>query len=418
MSSKKVFVRDLVDEYSVRAKNFGDHSSFEFFGVSNEDGITKSKNAAKDKVEDYKIIEQGCFAYNPYRINVGSIAYLDEDIKGFISPAYVVFKTKPKSIIPELLFKFLKSKEGLRQIKLYARGTVRQALRFEDLCKIELTIPHYDEQVKLFEKISLTENETIKLNNETDFQLNIVTQLRQAFLREAMQGKLVPQDKNDEPATELLKRIKAEKEKLIVEGKLKKQKPLPEIKPEEIPYQPPNDLIFVRLQDICHIEKGNIGIMKAAPGDYPLVTLSEERLSDKDYYFDCKAVIIPIISSAGHGKAEMKRMHYQEGKFSVGNILCAVHPFNYENFNARFLFEYMNNYKHDFFVKKMRGAANVSLRLDAIAETPIPIISIKTQNKFEELMQLLDELEKNINQSKEETNLLLQTVLREALEEK
>ena len=233
-----------------------------------------------------------------------------------------------------------------------------------------------------------------------------------------MQGKLVPQNPDDEPATELLKRIKAEKEKLIVEGKIKKQKPLPEIKQEEIPFDQPKDLTFVRLQDICHIEKGNIGIMKAAPGDYPLVTLSEERLSDKDYYFDCKAVIIPIISSAGHGKAEMKRMHYQEGKFSVGNILCAVHPFNYENFNARFLFEYMNNYKHAFFVKKMRGAANVSLRLDAIAETPIPIISIKTQNKFEELMQLLDELEKNINQSKEETNLLLQTVLREALEEK
>jgi len=99
MSSKKVFVRDLVDEYSVRAKNFGDHSSFEFFGVSNEDGITKSKNAAKDKVEDYKIIEQGCFSYNPYRINVGYIAYLDEYTKGFISPAYVFFKTKPKSII-------------------------------------------------------------------------------------------------------------------------------------------------------------------------------------------------------------------------------------------------------------------------------------------------------------------------------
>jgi type I restriction enzyme S subunit len=64
------------------------------------------------------------------------------------------------------------------------------------------------------------------------------------ILQLAVQGKLVPQDPNDEPASELMKKIKAEKEKLIKEGKIKKgkikkEKPLPPIKPDEIPYELP-----------------------------------------------------------------------------------------------------------------------------------------------------------------------------------
>ena len=52
--------------------------------------------------------------------------------------------------------------------------------------------------------------------------------LKKSILQYAMQGKLVAQDPNDEPASELLKRIKAEKEQLIKDGKIKKEKPLPE----------------------------------------------------------------------------------------------------------------------------------------------------------------------------------------------
>lgn len=108
---KKYKLADLVENFSVRAKNVGGSEGLEFLGVSNEDGITKSKYAAEDKAEDYKIIEKGCFAYNPYRINVGSIAYLNDDIRGLISPAYVIFKTKPNMVDDRLLLKFLKSAE-------------------------------------------------------------------------------------------------------------------------------------------------------------------------------------------------------------------------------------------------------------------------------------------------------------------
>jgi type I restriction enzyme S subunit len=62
-----------------------------------------------------------------------------------------------------------------------------------------------------------------------------------------VQGKLVPQDNNDEPASELLKRIKPEKAK---SGK--KEKPLPPIKPEEIPFEIPEIWVWCRLGEICN----------------------------------------------------------------------------------------------------------------------------------------------------------------------
>jgi len=85
----------------------------------------------------------------------------------------------------------------------------------------------------------------LEIQNELNYQLALLENLNQAILQEAVQGKLVPQDKNDEPASELLKRIKAEKAKLG-----KKEKPLPHIKPEEIPFEIQESWVWCRLGEI------------------------------------------------------------------------------------------------------------------------------------------------------------------------
>ena len=80
--------------------------------------------------------------------------------------------------------------------------------------------------------------------------------LKKSILQYAMQGKLVAQDPNDEPASELLRRIKAEKEQLIKEGKIKKEKPLPPITQAEIPYDLPQGWEWVRLGEIGNTQTG------------------------------------------------------------------------------------------------------------------------------------------------------------------
>ena len=74
--------------------------------------------------------------------------------------------------------------------------------------------------------------------------------IRETILQLAVQGKLVPQDPNDEPASELLKRITAEKEQLVKDGKIKKPKPLPEIEEDEIPFEIPQNWEWSRLDEI------------------------------------------------------------------------------------------------------------------------------------------------------------------------
>ncbi|MBN6712091.1 restriction endonuclease subunit S, partial [Haemophilus haemoglobinophilus] len=88
-------------------------------------------------------------------------------------------------------------------------------------------------------------------------------QLKNAILQLAIQGKLVPQDPNDEPASVLLEKIKQEKEKLIAEGKIKKSKKasdtLPYLKDSEIPFEIPESWVWVRLGDIGIYKKGPFG---------------------------------------------------------------------------------------------------------------------------------------------------------------
>ena len=78
-----------------------------------------------------------------------------------------------------------------------------------------------------------------------------VAELRKAILQLAVMGKLVPQNPKDEPASELLKTIEAEKQRLVKKGKIKAQKPLPKISQEEIPYALPEGWKWVRMDDLC-----------------------------------------------------------------------------------------------------------------------------------------------------------------------
>ena len=83
-----------------------------------------------------------------------------------------------------------------------------------------------------------------------------IKRLRELILELAVRGKLVPQDPADEPASELLKRIQVEKAKLVAEGKIRKDKPLPAIGEDEKPFDLPVGWEWVRLGDISEIERG------------------------------------------------------------------------------------------------------------------------------------------------------------------
>jgi type I restriction enzyme S subunit len=143
--------------------------------------------------------------------------------------------------------------------------------------------------------------------------------------------------------------------------------------------------------DVCTLEKGNIGITKAIDGEYPLVVLGEERKTHNKFQFDDEAVVIPLVSSTGHGHRSMKRIHYQSGKFSVGNILCAVIPKDKSKLSAQYLYRYLDLNKEKELVSRMKGMANVSLPMKSIAEVEIPIPPIEVQYDIVSIFEALEE---------------------------
>lgn len=102
--------------------------------------------------QPYKIVKNDFIAYNPYRVNVGSIGIKKDFLKNtYISNAYVVFSTK-KELLPDYLFLLMHTDRFNQLIKDNTTGSVRQTLSFENLCKIAVPIPSIEDQKLIIQK--------------------------------------------------------------------------------------------------------------------------------------------------------------------------------------------------------------------------------------------------------------------------
>ncbi|HQE50052.1 MAG TPA: restriction endonuclease subunit S [Fervidobacterium sp.] len=137
----------------VKTKN-KEGKSLKVYSVSNIHGFIESDEFFDRKVysvdlKPYKVVMENYFAYNPYRVNVGSIGLFTEKDAGLVSPAYVVFKIKnEQKLMPEFLYSNLKSPKYISEISRIAmsRGSVRRSLSFKDLGLMSIPLPPLEEQ--------------------------------------------------------------------------------------------------------------------------------------------------------------------------------------------------------------------------------------------------------------------------------
>jgi type I restriction enzyme, S subunit len=217
--------------------------------------------------------------------------------------------------------------------------------------------------------------------------------LRRLIVDLAVRGKLLAADALDMDVQEMLRRISTKADQLVSAGAIKKLKLISEIGDNEVPAAYLAHCTFARLGSIANLQKGLTGIQSSTPGEFPLVVTSADRGTCDHFDFEGASAIIPLVSSTGHGNASINRLHYQEGKFALGTILCAVFPFDEQLVSARFLYEYLTAFKEELLVSKMIGTANVTLTLGKIAEVPVPILAPAVQRRVDELMALCDQLE-------------------------
>ena len=140
-----VKIGDVISEYSVRNKF---DENIPVYSVTNEKGFCTgyfSKEVASKDKSTYKIVPRGYFAYNPSRINVGSVDWQKYEDRVIVSPLYVVFGVSDR-LDRQYLLHYLKSDMMLSFIKEYATGSVRDNLKLADLGKLPINLRPVEEQ--------------------------------------------------------------------------------------------------------------------------------------------------------------------------------------------------------------------------------------------------------------------------------
>ena len=156
--------------------------------------------------------------------------------------------------------------------KASAGTTHRKYLKEQTLLSYELLVPSISEQENIILEIAISEKKSNIIRKEIILQKEYVAKLKQSILQDAISGKLTEEwrtnNPNTEPASELLKRIKKEKQQLIKDGKIRKEKPLAPIVEDEIPFEIPSTWQWCRLSDLCS-KTGSGSTPKGGKSAYP-----------------------------------------------------------------------------------------------------------------------------------------------------
>ena len=238
---------------------------------------------------------------------------------------------------------FLKNAMNFRILKLIDDAHGSAGLRHITKKMFEETIiplPPLSEQSRIAAKIAQLFALLRKVESSNQQYAKLQTLLKSKVLDLAMRGKLVKQDPNDEPASVLLEKIKAEKDQLIKEKKIKKSKPLPPISDEEKPFEIPDSWEWVRLGDIGEIFAGGDKpkTFSKTKDKYHTVPIYSNGIENKGLYgFTDKArVYDPAITLSARGT--IGHVEYRKKPYLPIIRLISFVPYNEKCLNCIFYF--------------------------------------------------------------------------------
>lgn len=391
----------------------------------------------KPSKTDMILVKQGDLVISGINVEKGAMSIYkgEEDIIATIH--YSSYQYNADKIDIDFLRHFLKSKTFIDALKEQVPGGIKTEIKAKHILQLKVAIPSSVKEQRVLVEFLDKQNKTLeKQSSELSHQLSLVKQLRQAFLREAMQGKLVPQDPNDEPASVLLENIKAEKERLIKQKKIKKEKLLPPISEDEIPFEIPENWVWCRLGDICEIKGG-----KRVPAGYKLSRKETPfvyiRVSDmqngtiidtdlhyieehiyqkiKNYTISKNDIYMTIVG------ATIGKCGLVPEKFDGCNLTENAVKIEPISISKEFLWQLLQMpFAQYQFIDKTKKVGVEKMAIFRFKSTVLPLPPLSEQqrivSKLNELMLLCDDLEASIKESQQQNDALLQQVLREALE--
>ncbi|MCZ2129706.1 MAG: restriction endonuclease subunit S [Bacteroidia bacterium] len=373
---------------------------------------------------------------------------IDSPPKHSIYAGYLIRIRAKKEVNPDYIYLFLHSFAYWSQIVNLNERNFRPKANAENLKSLILpdcerniqdeavrisqgeNIKGYEDLFLEIEKALSEYDKTQQVENLLSDQLTELENLNQAILQEAVQGKLVKQDKKDEPASELLKRIKEEKAK---SGK--KEKPLPPIKPEENPFEIPENWVWCRLGEIC--ESVNDGVHYAPTylkSGIPSLSakdifnnkinlekcnyVSMEEYNSQKQKFQLREGSLLVTKSGSIGRTVVfdgkQDLYLVESVGVINTNLNYIEP-SYIKYFIDGIFDTIT-YKGEY-VKGM-GVKHLTLTLIKSMKLPLPSLSEQKRivSEIEKQLAKTKQLKEHIIANQQATEQLLKALLHQAFE--
>ena len=172
---------DYIQEENTKVKPFDfPDKDFSILGVNNKTGLFDAYIEKGCNInQPYKVVKDGFLAYNPYRVNVGSIGLKTAEQKyNYISPAYVVFSCR-QGLLPEFLYILFRTSKFNALIRESTTGSVRQTLSFSSMGNIEIPFPSIEKQKEIVEKYN---EEVLCSNNLKNKIIDLETEIEKLWV--------------------------------------------------------------------------------------------------------------------------------------------------------------------------------------------------------------------------------------------
>lgn len=437
MSWKKVKLGDFLkvrdNRFKPNDKEIADLKRIDKIDFSGEIYISN-----KPSNTDMILVKKGDLVISGINVEKGAMAVYtgEDDITATIHYSSYSFDENVTDI--EFLKSFLKSIKFKNALKEQVPGGIKTEIKPKHLLPLIVEIPtDIKDQREVVKLLHIRDSKVDAISSELTHQLNLVKKLRQQILQDAVQGRLIKQNFKDEPSCKLLIKIKEEREKLISEKKLKKDKVLLPINPNEIPFEIPKNWSWCRLGEIISFGPAN-GYSpkesKKGTGIKCLTLTSTTSGVFKEQYYKLVDEQIPndsylwlesgdILIQRGNSIEYVGIAALYEGKpndFIYPDLMIKIRlpkmvntKFIHQVLVSPFCRTYFST--NAFGAQKSMPKINQGVILNALIPLPPESEQFRIVQKVEELMKYCNDLESSIKLSKTQNEKLSQQVLKESL---
>jgi type I restriction enzyme S subunit len=403
--------------------------------------------SAKPTKTSMIIVHPGDLVISGINVSKGAIAIWQGDHPITATIHYSSYTFNEKIIDIAFLKRYLKSPTFIKSLQDQVKGGIKTEIKSKHLLRLDVCIPPLDEQIEINHYFESFEKELTEISAETSAQMSLLTQVREAIFQEAIEGRLTAEWRMAHPlckgdpeydAEALLAKIEADKKKYFSEGKIKAEKTLAPMSPADIPFEVPKSWVWKNLAAIIRNPpkngysprevsyKTNVKSLKLGattrgyfdPKQYKYI--DEIIQEDSVFWLTPNDILIQRSNSLDYVgvsaiySGEHREFIYPDLMMKIEVMSPLSIPFVHAALSAPF--------NREYFRKNAKGAQKSMPKINqsVVSHTLVPLPPLAEQRlivaRVEKLLGMVDLLESQVRDRKEQSDMLLQSVLREAFD--